>query len=428
MSTFLETNTQKATAYETVPALSPGDNLVASPADTSRQPSTESLAEPVPSDNQTASPRTVHFTPNDPDYAEAKRESNFSPNDVVPISITAPLSNPTSYSVPLESPNETDHRVAEILDKHGGINYKSQTMRSLHYLQSLRIKDNLFHHHPHSDAGGNKSFFESTPNIMSTDNISTTQYSRKDDIKQLDDIEEELKINERLSQWTLAFASPIREKQFRLFVTERYGTSIRVAILAMIVAYIFLAGTNGSFVKDLARVIFVCVGLTAMLITFSLSSSYSRNSSSATISYVKSLLSKPTEEKDTPSLDVNQSEQTRTSETSAYLQTLFACYSTFMMALCVLILFALLILQNTIGGGSLSDDKFIVYYLLSLLVTSTYGSIGYSVYLACAWTAWLSWNILAITMQTMGKAGPFDFSFVNISLIIGQLVMGHQVK
>eukprot|EP01084_Bolivina_argentea_P318351 552067_1 len=268
-------------------------NIISS-TDNLRQVSTESIEEPTPTEPPQ---RMVHFTSDTPKFADPSSNTTpYSSNKVHPISISAPTSNSITKAPTIEvTPFGHDDRLHDILEHHNGISAHTHTIRSLQYLHSLRVKDNLF---PTSDGNA---YYESSPILTSpqtksqytpntTINTNEIILRRETHNTHVDDLEEEeIKMNDSISDWTLKFVSPIREKQFRIFVTERYGTSIRVAILAMIVAYIFLAGTNGSFVKDTVRITFVCLGLSVMLITFSIASSFSTASSSSTISYLKAL-------------------------------------------------------------------------------------------------------------------------------------------
>ena len=161
-----------------------------------------------------------------------------------------------------------------------------------------------------------------------------------------------------------------------------------------------------------------------MLITFSIAASFSNVSSSSTISYLKSLFQSSTtdvthgndyKEKrvddknsndnetkpQSSNIDNDNNNEQRDKQSisclaklAAECPKLFALYSSYMISLCVIALLLLLILQNTIA--SLSDDRFLVYYILSSLVTTTYGTIEYKAYLIMSWSLWMLWNILAI--------------------------------
>ena len=173
----------------------------------------------------------------------------------------------------------------------------------------------------------------------------------------------------------------------------------------------YIAGTNGSFVKDTTRVVFVCLGLLLMLVVFSIAASFSTVSSSSTISYLKSLFESDNtkkgnnnEEKSTTTnnKDANTKPDEKEQQKSIFTKVsdeckrLFAQYSSYMISLCVIALLLLLILQNTIAN--LSDERFLVYYLLASFVTTTYGTIEYKAYLILSWSLWVLWNILAIGM------------------------------
>ena len=141
---------------------------------------------------------------------ESCPELKFSADSLPPI--TAPTSNPINNNPSSIKDDQKTQQIQEILSS-AGIDGRSQTLRSLQYLNSIRNRDSVI---KPQNPSQNKSF-EDTDDLM--------------------------------SDWMLTFLSPLREKQYKQFVIEQYVTSIRVALLSMIISYIFLVGTNGSFVN-----------------------------------------------------------------------------------------------------------------------------------------------------------------------------------
>lgn len=280
----------------------------------------------------------------------------------------------------------------------GGFYGRGKTMRTIQYINTIKS-----HYHFHSKSKSNKTNKSNDNNNNDNDTNKDTK-NKKSGINILPTLKKivaltndnnnnvmnnnieltntqlsEMNINNEsnnfddyYNSFLLTFKSKERERQFHFYLTQRYSTSILISLLLIIFAYILIALTDESFTKSTLQIVFVCFGLFIMTFVFIIASLYSTESLSNTASYVMSLFKHKNQ---TPSMTdfsnniKNQLNTKKVSHLSIILYDIFGGYSHYLACICAICLLLLLIFQNTLSQ-SLSNDKFILFYILSLIIIS----------------------------------------------------------
>ena len=302
-----------------------------------------------------------------------------------------------------------------------GFNPRGKTMRTIQYINNIKTQYTLSNQIEMSN-DDNKENMGHNIDVVSTE----INFSDNDGFKDF------------YHSFSLTFVSKMKEKQYHYYVTERYSTSIIISLLWIIFAYIFIAITDQTFTTDVTQVVFLCIGLTIMFIIFCMASLYSTDSLSNTGSYIMSIFKQ--QKSVHTSVSNNNSNNTNNiqndlqdkmegkSKFGIFLYDLFGAYSHYMTCICAMCLLLLLILQNTVSQ-TLLNDKFIIYYSLSLLIISSYCQIGFILFTLMAWFCFIIWNILYLSLAlTRMNNTNITYWVINTSLIIFQLILAREVK
>ena len=230
-----------------------------------------------------------------------------------------------------------------------------------------------------------------------------------------------------MNSFSLRFKDARREHEFSNYLNERYGTSIKIAMIAMILGYIFLTLTNEEFVKNSGKLVLTCLGLLVMLSAFSISTAKSHSSDNTNNS---TEVSKGNNEKSKSKSNTNANTGTHARQKNTGMMnnmsaSVFSC-------ICGGCLLLLLIFQNTLSVD-MSDDTFLVYYILCLAILTAYSDMKFLHFVGLTWFCWFLWNALAIMFSFDSVNNPrqdqsFDFSSVNVALIIAQIVFSGELK